>query len=46
MLRLRPSAVDRLQLQETFTRDLVAVARTRTASRPSIAALLQLLSEP
>jgi DNA-binding transcriptional LysR family regulator len=45
MLHLRPSQVDRIALHESFSRDVVAVVRTLTAQRPSIAALLDLLGE-
>jgi DNA-binding transcriptional LysR family regulator len=45
MLRLRPSEVDRFALREPFARDVVAVVRTIAATRPSVAALLDLLSE-
>jgi DNA-binding transcriptional LysR family regulator len=45
MLRLRPSRVDRIALQEAFARDVVAVVRSVAATRPSTAALLDLLSE-
>jgi DNA-binding transcriptional LysR family regulator len=45
MLRLRPSRFDVIPLAENFERHIVAIVRSSTQSRPSVAALLGVLRE-
>jgi len=43
MLRLRPSALDVLELRETTERHIVVVVRTFAEHRPTVTALVEVL---
>lgn len=44
MLGLRPSQVDVARLTETFERDIVVITRAATQTRPTVAALVEILA--